>query len=117
MITKAIVAKFVTAQSTTISAGPITFTKVEPIADSVQNLYTAWQARDIKATALVATVIRQKDQSVLTKAQSNLVDDLIKEVYASATKGELIQIGVTKLDAAGELAAAMRKANAAARKK
>jgi hypothetical protein len=117
MITKSVIAKFVSAQSTTISAGPITFTKVEPIADSVQNLFTAWQARDIKATALVATIIRQQETSVLTKAQSNLVDELIKEVYASATKGELMQVGTTKLDAAGELAAAMRKANAAARKK
>jgi len=117
MITKALVAKFVSAQSTTISAGPITFTKVEPIADSVNNLFVAWQAKDIKATALVATVIRQMDTSVLTKAQKNLCDDLIKVVFESATNGELVSVGVTKLDAAGELAAQMRKANAAARKK
>ena len=117
MITKSVIAKFVSAQSTTLSAGPITFTKVEPIAASVESLFVAWQSKDIKATALVATVIRQMETSVLTKAQKNLCDDLIKVVFESANNGELMQVGVTKLDAAGELAAQMRKANAAARKK
>lgn len=117
MITKSVLAKFVASQSTTVSAGPFTFDKVEPIAETAVKLFEAYNTRDIKGIAYVATMIRQMETSVLTKAQKNLLDDMMLAYGKLADEGVLVTVGAVKLDAAGEAAAMMRKKNAAARKK
>jgi hypothetical protein len=117
MITKSVLAKFVASMSTTVSAGPFTFDKVEPIAETAQKLYEAYQAKDIKGINIVATMIRQQQTSVLTKAQTNMLNEMMLAYGKLADEGVLVTVGVVKLDAAGETAAMMRKKNTAARAK
>jgi hypothetical protein len=117
MITKSVLAKFVSSMSTTVSAGPFTFDKVEPIAETAQKLYEAYQAKDIKGINIVATMIRQQQTSVLTKAQTNMLNEMMLAYGKLADEGVLVTVGAVKLDAAGEAAAMMRKRNTAARAK
>jgi hypothetical protein len=80
-------------------------------------LHEAFNARDIKGINIVATMIRQMEVSVLTKAQTNMLNDMMLAYGKLADEGVLVTVGAVKLDAAGEAAAMMRKRNTAARAK